>query len=97
MILVAPALATDLGPDLTLAGHHTDVGLRGWVPRLGLPPNPHQLHIGAHLDFGNFVRHVSFPPAVELGGGDNVQLFTANAEARYRFEPSTLRSPSRRN
>ena len=85
MILIAAALAVALGPALALAGPDTDVGFRGWGPRVGLSLNPDQVHFGAHLDFGNFARHVRFQPNVELGFGDDVKLFTVNAEAAYRF------------
>ena len=85
LILLAATLAAILGPALALAGPDTDVGFRGWGPRIGLSLNPDQVHFGAHLDFGNFAQHVRFQPNLELGFGDDVKLFTANAEASYRF------------
>jgi hypothetical protein len=85
MILIAVALAAALGPVLAMAGPDTDVGFRGWGPRVGLSINPDQIHFGAHLDFGNFARHVRFQPNVEMGFGDGVKLYTVNAEAAYRF------------
>ncbi len=85
MILVVAAMGITLGPTLALADHESDVGFRGWGPRVGLSLDPDQVHFGAHLDFGNFARHVRFQPNVELGFGDNVKLFTINAEAAYRF------------
>jgi hypothetical protein len=83
--LLAAALALAVSPALALAGPDTDVGFRGWGPRLGMSLNPDQFHFGAHLDFGNFARHVRFQPNVELGFGDDVKLLTVNAEAAYRF------------
>jgi len=85
VMLVAAVLAVTLGPALAMAGPDTDVGFRGWGPRVGLSLNPDQIHFGAHLDFGNFAQHVRFQPNVELGFGDDVKLFTINAEAAYRF------------
>jgi opacity protein-like surface antigen len=85
MTLTAAALALTLGPALAMASPDTDVGFRGWGPRVGLSLNPDQVHFGAHLDFGNFAQHVRFQPNVELGFGDDVKLFTVNAEAAYRF------------
>lgn len=85
--LMAAALTAALGPGLALARPDTDVGFRGWGPRVGPSLNPDQIHFGAHLDFGNFASHVRFQPNVELGFGDDVRLFTANAEAAYRFSP----------
>lgn len=66
----------------------SDVGFRGWGPRVGLTINPDQVHFGAHLDFGNFARHVRFQPNVEIGFGDDVTLVTVNFEAAYRFRQS---------
>jgi opacity protein-like surface antigen len=63
----------------------THVGYRGWGPRVGLTLDPDQIHVGAHMDFGNFARHVRFQPNVEVGFGDNLTLVTANFEAAYRF------------
>ncbi len=85
MILIAAALAVAMGPALALAKPDTDVGFRGWGPRLGVSVNPDQVHFGAHTDFGNFARHVRFQPNVELGFGGHVRLFSLNAEAAYRF------------
>lgn len=85
LILLAAGMTVALGPSLALAGPYTDVGFRGWGPRVGLSLNPDQVHFGAHLDFGNFARHVRFQPNVELGFGDHVKLLTVNAEAAYRF------------
>lgn len=85
MILGAAALVVTLGPALARAEPDTDVGFRGWGPRLGLSLDPDQVHFGAHLDFGMLSRHVRFQPNVEFGFGDHVDLFTLNAEAAYRF------------
>jgi hypothetical protein len=85
MFLLTAALALALGPAHALAGPDTDVGFRGWGPRVGLSLDPDQVHFGAHLDFGNFAQHVRFQPNLEAGFGDNLKLFTVNAEAAYRF------------
>ena len=85
VILIAAALVVALGSAPALADPETEVGFRGWGPRVGLSLNPDQVHFGAHLDFGNFARHVRFQPNMELGFGDNMKLFTVNAEASYRF------------
>ena len=85
LIMTAAVLAVALVPAAAGADPYTDVGFRGWGPRVGLSLNPDQMHFGAHLDFGNFAEHVRFQPNVELGFGDDVKLFTVNAEAAYRF------------
>jgi hypothetical protein len=88
MTVVAAALVVALSPAAALAGPDTDIGFRGWGPRVGLSVNPDQVHFGAHLDFGNYARHVRFQPSMELGFGDYVKLFALNAEAAYRFSPA---------
>jgi hypothetical protein len=85
MVLIAALLAAALGPATALAGPDTDIGFRGWGPRVGLSIDPDQFYFGAHLDFGNFARHVRFQPNVELGFGDHLKLLTINGEAAYRF------------
>ena len=85
LILIAAALSVTFGPTLALADPDTDVGFRGWGPRVGLSLDPNQVHFGAHLDFGNFAKHVRFQPNLELGFGEDEKLFTVNAEAAYRF------------
>jgi hypothetical protein len=87
-ILTATLVALTLA-GLPLAAHaaydDSQIGFRGWGPRLGLTINPDQFHVGAHMDFGNFAHHVRFQPNVEIGFGDNVTLLTVNADAAYRF------------
>lgn len=78
-VVCAPAVAPAATDALS------DIGFRGWGPRLGLTFNPDQFHVGAHMDFGNFARHVRFQPNVEIGFGDDVTLLTVNADAAYRF------------
>ncbi len=85
MILMAAVMGAALIPALASADAYTDVGFRGWGPRVGLSVNPDQVHFGAHLDFGQFAKHIRFQPNVELGFGDDIDLFTVNAEAAYRF------------
>lgn len=85
--VTAAALATlALAPGAAQASDPlSDVGFRGWGPRLGLTVNPDQFHFGAHMDFGNFAQHVRFQPNVEVGLGDDLTLVTVNFEAAYRF------------
>ena len=90
-ILVVTLLALTLAPGGARAEADydsdpgSDIGFRGWGPRVGLSVNPDQVHFGGHLDFGNFARHVRFQPNFEVGFGDHVTLVTVNAEAAYRF------------
>jgi hypothetical protein len=85
MILAAVAMGVALCPTNVRADPETDVGFRGWGPRIGLSLDPDQVHFGAHMDVGMLSRHVRFQPNVEFGFGEHVDLFTLNAEAAYRF------------
>jgi len=80
LILAVMLMATGVQAD------STQVGFRGWGPRVGLTVDPDQIHFGAHLDFGNFGRRVRFQPNFELGFGDNITLAALNLEAAYRFQ-----------
>ena len=83
--LILTTLAMALNASVALAEPESDVGFRGWGPRVGLSFKPDQVHFGAHLDYGHFARHVRFQPNIEFGFGDHIDLFTLNAEAAYRF------------
>jgi hypothetical protein len=84
-MLMTATLVVTLAATVAWASPDTDVGFAGWGPRVGVSVDPDQVFFGAHLDYGNFARHVRFQPNLELGFGDNVKLFTINAEAAYRF------------
>ena len=78
-------LVAGLGQVSARAESSSDVGYRGWGPRVGLSDDPDQIHFGVHLDYGNFAQHVRFQPNVELGLSDHLKLWAINAEAAYRF------------
>lgn len=82
---VALILAVGLGQAPASADPDSDIGYRGWGPRLGLSSDPDQVHFGAHFDYGHFAQHVRFQPNLELGVSDHLTLLTINAEAAYRF------------
>lgn len=83
--LTIAALFVTLGVAGARATPDTDVGFAGWGPRVGASINPDQVHFGAHLDYGNFGRHLRFQPNLELGFGEDVKLFCVNAEVAYRI------------
>jgi len=80
-ILLAAVLTMALVPALALAGPDTDIGYRGWGPRLGFSSNPDQFVFGAGLDFGNFAQHVRFQPNIEMGLGENRTTGALNLDA----------------
>ncbi|MFN0151451.1 MAG: hypothetical protein ACKVU1_12180 [bacterium] len=80
-LALAPSAARGSDP-------HSDIGFRGWGPRVGLTFDPDQFHFGAHMDFGNFAKHVRFQPNIEVGLGDDITLVAINFEAAYRFRES---------
>jgi len=84
-MLTALTLAASAARADEESGPGTDIGFRGWGPRVGVSIDPDQVHFGAHLDFGNFAQHVRFQPNIEVGVGDDLTLITVNAEAAYRF------------
>lgn len=90
-ILIGAFVALALVPALAFAD--ASVGYRGWGPRLGLTSGPDQLHVGFHLDFGNFAQHVRFQPNFEMGFGDGATLAAMNFETAYRFSSSSDWSP----
>jgi hypothetical protein len=60
-------------------------GFHGWGPRGGVSINPDQLFVGAHVDLGDFARHVQFFPSVDLGFGDDVTVLAPMFDVNYRF------------
>ncbi|MDZ4805278.1 MAG: hypothetical protein SGI90_10495 [Candidatus Eisenbacteria bacterium] len=83
--LLTLTLAVAIEPVIARADPSSDIGFRGWGPRVGLTFEPDQVHVGAHMDFGNFAHHVRFQPNIEVGFGSDVTLVTANADVAYRF------------
>lgn len=85
--VAALVIAAAITPPLARADSDpsSDVGFRGWGPRVGVTIDPDQFHFGAHLDFGNFARHVRFQPNFELGLGNDITFGALNFEASYRF------------
>ena len=70
-----------------LAQQRSDVGLRGWGPRVGLADDPDQAVIGLHWDIGNVAEHLRFVPNFELGVGDHHHILVGNAPLHYVFRP----------
>lgn len=84
MIPAAVAVILSLAPMAQGAAGGQN-GFRGWGPRMGLSIDPDQVHIGAHVDFGQFAPNWRFQPNVEAGFGDHLTLIALNMEVSYRF------------
>ena len=82
---IAVAGALLLASGVATANPDTKTGYIGWGPRGGLTFNPDQVHVGAHLDLGNFAGHVRLQPNLEIGFGDDLTAATANLEVAYRI------------
>lgn len=85
-VLVALILSAVVSTHPAHANPDSDVGFRGWGPRLGVSIDPDQVHFGVHMDFGDVARQLRFQPNFELGIGDDVTLGALNLlEFDYRF------------
>ena len=80
--LTLAALAVALNASVALADPESDVGFRGWGPRVGLSMRPDQVHFGAHLDYGHLRgTFVSSPTSSSASG------------TMWTSSPSTQRRP----
>jgi len=70
---------------LPALGHAQGITYKGAGPRIGISSDPDQVFIGGQFDLGEFTKNLRFQPTVELGFGDDVTLFAANAGALYFF------------
>ena len=61
-------------------------GVHGWGPRAGVTINPDQIHLGAHLDLGDFAPRFQFLPNAEIGFGDHYTVLAPMFEVDYRFQ-----------
>ncbi|MFH2051975.1 MAG: hypothetical protein ABIK96_05860 [bacterium] len=86
MLGAAAAILAVAAPARGSGDPDSDVGFRGWGPRVGLSFDPDAVHFGAHLDYGNFAEHVRFQPNFEFGINGDDKLLALNAEAAYRFQ-----------
>ena len=57
------------------------VGFRG-----GLTVDPDQVHVGLHLDLGEFVKNLRFQPNLEIGFDDDLFIAAINGEVNYLFQ-----------
>jgi len=62
-----------------------DLGIRRVGVRIGATVDPDQVHLGGHINAGEFVEQVRFQPSFELGFGDDVLVGQVNLDALYFF------------
>ncbi len=74
-----------LGPGTAEA--QEDLGVRSFGFRGGVTIDPDQVHIGIHINAGQFGPKVRFQPSFELGFGSDRTIGTINIDAIYTFDP----------
>jgi hypothetical protein len=67
------------------------LGFRGWGLRGGATIDPDQIHVGAHINAGEFAPRVRFQPSFEVGFGNDVILGAINLDALYTFRRRSWR------
>ncbi len=58
--------------------------------RAGLSFDPDQFHVGAHAEVYEFTEDLTLVPNVEIGFGDEINLYAFNAEVVYSFYSADL-------
>ena len=61
------------------------LGFRGWGLRGGATIDPDQVHVGIHIDAGQFAPRVRFQPSFEVGFGNDLIVGAINLDALYTF------------
>lgn len=84
ILCIAPCWAQDPG---------SGISYQGWGLRAGFADEPDQVVVGAHLDLGEFVRHLRFQPNFELGFGDDHTVVAATAPVHWVFDVSRTFHP----
>ena len=68
-----------------------DLGVRRLGIRGGVTIDPDQVHVGVHINAGQFAPKVRFQPSFELGFGSDRTIGTVNVDALYTFDPRPWR------
>jgi len=63
------------------------IGVRRFGVRGGLTVDPDQVHLGLHVNAGQFAPKVRFQPSFEVGFGSDRVVGTFNVDALYTFDP----------
>jgi hypothetical protein len=67
------------------------LGFRGWGLRGGVTIDPDQVHVGVHINAGEFAPRVRFQPSFEVGFGNDVVAGAINIDALYTFRRPSWR------
>lgn len=65
-----------------------DIAFRGWGLRAGVADDPDQVVLGAQFNFGEFIPRLRFQPNVEVGFGDDANIFSLGLPVHYRYAAS---------
>lgn len=74
-----------------MAHAQEDLGVRRVGIRGGATIDPDQIHLGMHVNAGEFTENVRFQPSFDIGFGDDLLVGTFNIDALYMFEPQPWR------
>jgi hypothetical protein len=72
------------------------LGFRTWGLRGGATVDPDQVHVGAHINAGEFAPRVRFQPSFEVGFGNDLVVGAINLDALYTFRRPSWRPRSTR-
>ena len=67
------------------------LGFRGWGLRGGVTIDPDQVHVGVHINAGEFAPRVRFQPSFELGFGNDLLVGAIHIDALYMFRQPSWR------
>ena len=67
------------------------LGFRSWGLRGGLTIDPDQVHLGVHINAGEFAPRVRFQPSFEIGLGNDRIVGAINIDALYTFRKPSWR------
>ena len=87
-LAAAGSAAWAAGPEET-----SQLGLRGWGPRVGVSSDPDQFVAGVQFDLGDFVRNLRLQPSVEAGFGDHKTSLYGNFMVAYYFPVKAAVTP----
>ncbi len=67
------------------------LGFKSWGLRAGVTIDPDQVHVGFHINAGEFAPRVRFQPSFEVGFGNDEVVGAINIDALYTFRKPSWR------